>query len=277
MEELLGLAYVDSVFNTIKASSFAAYTMTGVKSLGILLFLINIIRKYQEGAIRENGPTWGLHPQELIYNLMVALLVVFSDQILAYLDTILVSIEFQYRELAPDLLPLQIEDEQLEEEVGFVQAGTKALSLLYEYLVTPFYPMKVLAFVLGVFLWVLDLFIYPLFLAERFFILGLMQVFFPLIISLAMYDKFREMAYRFFKLYIGVYMLVPSFFLVNIFVNELNIQITENFWTIFTDTGDGGRFFKPVIQLASVGFIVLLKFKLYRKASSFTLRMFTGA
>lgn len=272
----IGLEYVDAVFTTIKESSFSQYMIMGMKALAILFFLVNIIKKYNEGAVSSDGYTWGLSPAELIKNFVIVLLVIFSTQVLGFFDSILVAIEMAYRDTAPALLPLQLQEMEIEEDINFVEAGTKALSMLYEYLVTPFYPMKVVAFILGIFLWIMDLFIYPLFLAERYFLLGLMQAFFPLVISMAVFEKFRDMGYRFFKLYAAVYMVVPAFFLVNVFVNLLYEEINTNFWSNLLGTGADSGVFAPIVQLGSVGFIVFLKFKLYRRAISFTFRLFAS-
>lgn len=272
----LGLEYVDAVFTVIKESQFAEYTLTGMKSLAVFLFLINLLKKYSEGAANVDGLTWGLSPSDLIKNFVVVLLVIFSTQILGVFDGILVSIENSYRDTAPALIPLQLQDLKIEEDMGVVEMGTKALSMLYEYLITPFYPMKLIAFVIGVFLWIMDLFIYPLFLAERFFILGLMQVFFPLIISLAVFEKFREMGYRFFRLYAAVYMVVPAFFLVNIFINKLYTSINTDFWPSLIGADTENSLLAPIIQLGSVAFIVLLKFKLYHRSINFTFRLFAS-
>ena len=84
------------------------------------------------------------------------------------------------------------------------------------------------------------------------------------------------MAYTFFKLYAAVYMLVPAFFLVNVFINAIYTEINTNFWVNLFGTDVGSRFFAPVVQLGSVVFIVFLKFKLYKRATSFTLRLFTS-
>ena len=272
----IGLEYVDAVFTTIKESTFSQYTIAGMKALAVLFFLVNILKKYQEGAVSNDGYSWGLTPADLIKNFVIVLLVIFSTQILGYFDSILVSIEAAYRSTAPALIPLQLQDMPIEEDISFVEAGTKAMSMLYEYLVTPFYPMKVVAFILGVFLWIMDLFIYPLFLAERYFLLGLLQAFFPLVISMSVFEKFREMGYRFFKIYAAVYMIVPAFFLVNVFVNLLYEEINTNFWGNLLGTGEESGIFAPIVQLGSVGFIVFLKFKLYRRAISFTFRLFTS-
>ena len=268
----IGLEYIDAVFQTIQSSNFSQYTIAGMKTLAVLFFLVNILKKYNEGIADKDG----LSPGELAKNFAVILLVIFSTQVLGFFDGILVAIEGQYRGTAPTLLPLQMQDIPIEEDVSLIDAAKNAMTLLYEALVTPLYGFKIFSFIIGIFLWILDLFIYPLFLAERFFLLGIMQAFFPLIISLAVFEKFRSLAYNFFKLYAAVYMLVPAFFLVNVFVNALYTEIDTNFWNNLFGTDVGEGFFAPVVQLGSVGFIVFLKFKLYRRATSFTLRLFTN-
>ncbi|HUH26602.1 MAG TPA: hypothetical protein VLZ86_00100 [Gelidibacter sp.] len=272
----IGLEYIDTIFQTIQNSSFSQYTIAGMKALAVLFFLVNILKKYNEGIVDKDGYTWGLSPAELAKNFAVVLLVTFSTQVLEFFDAILVAIESQYRGTAPALLPLHLQDIAIEEDINLMDAMKSAMTLLYEALVTPLYGFKILAFILSVILWILDLFIYPLFLAERFFLLGIMQAFFPLVISLAVFEKFRSLAYSFFRLYAAVYMLVPAFFLVNIFINAIYTEINTNFWTNLFGTDFGQGFFAPVVQLGSVGFIVFLKFKLYARATSFTLRLFTN-
>lgn len=271
----IGLEYVDAVFQTVKDSDFSAYTISGMKVLAVLFFLINILKKYNEGLVDKEGYTWGLSPGELAKNFAVVLLVIWSTQVLGFFDNILVAIEQQYRNTAPTLMPLTLQDFPIEQDVGLAKAAKNAMVLLYEALITPLYSYKLFAFVAGMFLWIIDLFLYPLFLAERFFLLGIMQAFFPLIISLAVFEKFRSLAYSFFKLYAAVYMLVPAFFLVNVFVNAFYKEMTTNFWENLFGTDLGSSLFAPVVQLGIVGFIFFLKFKLYSRATSFTLRLFT--
>ena len=272
----IGLEYVDTIYQTIQNSDFSQYTIGGMKTLAVLFFLINILKKYNEGAVDKDGYTWGLSPGDLIKNFMIVILVIFSTQVLGFFDVILVAIESQYRNTAPALLPLQMQDIPLEEDVGALEAAKKAMALLYDALVTPLYGFKIFAFIGSLILWILDLFIYPLFLAERFFLLGIMRAFFPLVISLAVFEKFRTLAYNYFRLYAAVYMLVPAFFLVNVFINAIYTEINTNFWVNLFGTDVGSRVFAPVVELGSIGFIVFLKFKLYRRATSFTLRLFTA-
>ena len=272
----IGLEYVDAVFQVIKNSDFSQYTIAGMKTLAVLFFLVNILKKYNEGIADKDGYTWGLSPGELAKNFAVVLLVIFSTQVLDFFDSILVSIETQYKDTAPALIPLQLQDIDLETEVGPLEVATKAMALLYDALVTPLYPVKVISFIVGLFLWVLDLFIYPLFLAERYFLLGILQAFFPLVISLAVFEKFRDMAYNFFRLYAAVYMLVPAFFLVNVFVNNLYAEINTNFWSNLLGNSTDNNIIRIIVEAGSIGFIVFLKFKLYSRATSFTFKLFNS-
>src|SRR5690606_26450217 len=104
---------------------------------------------YNEGIADKDGYSWGLSPSELAKNFAVVLLVIFSTQVLGFFDGILVAIEGQYRGTAPALLPLQLQDLPLEEEVGLLDAASMAMTLLYEALVTPLYGFKILAFILS--------------------------------------------------------------------------------------------------------------------------------
>ena len=102
----IGLEYVDAVFQVIKNSDFSQYTIAGMKTLAVLFFLINILKKYNEGIADKEGYTWGLSPGELAKNFAVVLLVIFSTQVLGFFDSILVAIESQYKDTAPALIPL---------------------------------------------------------------------------------------------------------------------------------------------------------------------------
>lgn len=121
----IGLEYIDTVFTTIKNSDFSQYTITGMKTLAILFFLINILKKYNEGIASTDGHTWGLTPTELAKNFAIIIIVIFSTQVLGVFDSILVAIEAQYRDTAPALLPLQMQDIDLEQDVGVLEAAKK--------------------------------------------------------------------------------------------------------------------------------------------------------
>ncbi len=225
------------------------------ESAGRFVFVTNILKKYYEGGATIQGATWGLTPTELIKNFAVVLVVIFSTEVLDAFDSILVAIEGQYRGTAPVLLPLELQDIEVEEDLGLLDATTKAMGILYEWLTTSFLGIRMIALALASF----SLGVGPVHISLVFggtlLSIGNHAGFFPLVISMAVFEKFRPMGYRFFKLYAAVYMIVPAFFLVNVFVNELYQEIIENFWPNLFGTDFGSELFAPVIELAGVGFI----------------------
>ena len=125
----IGLEYIDTVFQTIQNSSFSQYTIAGMKTLAVLFFLVNILKKYNEGIADKDGYSWGLSPGDLAKNFAIVLIVIFSTQILGFFDGILVAIEGQYRGTAPALLPLQMQDIPIEEDVSIIEVAQAAMTL----------------------------------------------------------------------------------------------------------------------------------------------------
>lgn len=129
----IGLEYVDTIFQTIQNSEFSQYSIAGMKTLAVIFFLVNLLKKYNEGVADREGYSWGgLTPGELAKNVAVVLLVIFSTQVLGFFDSILIAVESQYRGTAPALLPLELQDVPLEEEVNLLDAASMAMTLLYE-------------------------------------------------------------------------------------------------------------------------------------------------
>ena len=81
----IGLEYIDTVFQTIQASDFSQYTIARMKTLAVLFFLVNILKKYNEGIADKDGYTWGLSPGELAKNFAIVILVIFSTLTSAWL------------------------------------------------------------------------------------------------------------------------------------------------------------------------------------------------
>ena len=54
----IGLEYIDAIFQTIQNSNFSQYTIAGMKTLAVLFFLVNILKKYNEGIAEKDGYSW---------------------------------------------------------------------------------------------------------------------------------------------------------------------------------------------------------------------------
>ncbi len=272
--EFPGFEYVDTVYKTLNASAFTVSTLWVVKSFAVVFLGINLIKKYIEGGTERDGTTWGLKPKDLLTSLSSILLVIFCTEILSFLDSILGSIEQGFKDSAPPLIPLPLAEIKFE-DMSVWDVFTMAAEKTVDLFTNPFAGMEILAFIISLILWGLDIFIYPLFLAERFFLMGLMRVLFPIVITFSVLDKFKDLQWKFYKLYIGLYLVAPAFFLVNVFINKLHGVFKDQFF----DDLLGEKFSKIIPDSYSsviiLMFILLLKFKLYRKSHDFVLRMFS--
>ena len=142
-------------------------------------------------------------------------------------------------------------------------------------LTTPLFAVEIIAGILGFLIWFFDLFIYAFFLVERFFLLGVLQVFFPLVITFSVYDKLRPLAYQFGKLYIAVYLIVPCFFLVNFFANSLYTELQTNFINNVIGINVNNEIFRLLTSVSAMTFVFVVKLSLYRKSVQFMFKLFS--
>ena len=246
-----------------------------VKSFAVVFLGVNLIKKYIEGATERDGATWGLKPKDLLTSLSSILLVIFCTEILSFFDSILGAIEEGFKDSAPRLTVLPVADVEIGEDPSLWDVFAKAAIATIEFLTSPFAGLEILAFILSLILWGIDIFIYPLFLAERFFLMGIMRVLFPIVITFSVLDKFKDLQWKFYKLYIGLYLVAPAFFLVNVFINKLYTVFKEDFFDNLLGEKWSGLIPDSFSSLIIVTFIMLLKFKLYRKSHDFVLRIFS--
>lgn len=270
---MLDLNTVQAIYDTFRASAVATVALNGVKVLAIGLALVNILKKYNEGLGDTNAPSWGLTPSELLKNFAIVVLVIFGDSVLAMFDNLLVSIEGEFGASAPQILSLNDVQSELEE----APTGLPGLVYMLAKIMTPLFAANIVAGILGFAIWFMDLFIYAFFLVERFFLLGLLQVFFPVVITFAVYDKLRPLAYSFMKLYIAVYLLVPCFMLVNLFANNLYTELQTNWINNFLGIPLNNIVFQQMTAVSAMTFVFLVKLKLYKKSVSFMFRLFTSS
>ena len=266
----IDLKYLTTIFETLKNADITSNIFIGFKAFAVLFFIINIIRKYQEGVTDKEGYTFGLKPKDLIENLVFLGLIIFSTQLLSFLDTILVAIEQTAMDTAPPSMPV---GDPINSEI--TKSLTEKLKLLMTNILDFINVFGYVASLIRQIVWWIDIFIYPFFLAERFFLLGILQLFFPIIITIAMIQEFRPLVTRFFKLYIAVYLLVPAFLFVNTFINLVYKKFNSDFATNLFGESIFNAFQFNTIEPAIMIFIVFLKFKLYKKSSSFLFQIFT--
>lgn len=270
---MIDLQTVQALYQTLIGSNVASVALNGVKVLAIGLALVNILKKYNEGLADANGPSWGLTPSELLKNFAIVVLVIFGDEVLTLFDNLLVSIENEFGAAAPNIPSLNAIQSDIEE----VPTGMAGIAYTLAKYTTPLFGAQLITGIVGFFIWFMDVFVYAFFLVERFFLLAVLRVFFPVVITFAVYDKLRPLAYTFLKLYVAVYLIVPCFFLVNFFANELYAEIQTNWLNNFVGIPVNNIVFQQFTAVAAMTFVFLVKLKLYKKSVQFMFRLFTSS
>ena len=270
---MIDIDTVQALFDTFRTSTIATIALNGIKVLAIGLALVNILKKYNEGLADANGPSWGLTPSELLKNFAIVVLVIFANEVLALFDNLLVSIENSFGAAAPNVQNLNAIQSEIEEQLE----GIAGIAYNIAKFTTPLFATQFIAGILGVVIWFFDLFIYAFYLVERFFLLAVLQIFFPIVITFAVYDKLRPLAYTFMKLYIAVYLIVPCFFLVNFFTNSLYTEIQTNWVNNLLGIPVNNIVFQQFTAVSAMFFVFLVKLKLYKKSVQFMFRLFTSS
>ncbi|CAK7073959.1 hypothetical protein [Tissierella sp.] len=132
------------------------------------------------------------------------------------------------------------------------------------------YLVKAIAFVV-------NLIAYPIFHIERAFLLFLMNIVGPLVIALAAFDKFRELIYKWFKVYCAIFMTGLFFVYVNWFCEGLFSLLYNNFCdkTLNGSITEYNYQDRHLIEVCIFTMIAITKVKLYSSSISLSNRIFS--
>ena len=264
--------FFSTLYKTLRDMPIVANTLRGISLMAGLFYLVNVVKIYIQKINPENKDSYGYGLQDLAKSAVYLIIIIFSSEILYFFDAILFYLESQFEDPTLILSDLNIVIEDAEEDSTWQ-------AMLYDLLVSAsshfasaiMAPVSAIIMTIG---WLVDFMVYPLFLIERYFLLVVLQVFFPIVIALAALDIYRSMAEKFFKLYVAVYLILPGLFLVNTFLNI----IKQNF-TVDVIRGEYGKLlgtlFIELMDPVILIFFLILKIKLYKKVISFLFQMFT--
>lgn len=269
------LEFLDKVYKEI-FSEEATYLVNTSRVIGGMLVSYSIFK-----GIFQNYTTTGevinrkpseFSPYMLGRGVLLLFLVAFIPQILSSFDSLCVMIEsaalknFNADQLSFDLNVLKFTPPSPNE------TWTSALTRLMAKIVEMFNPLTwiggSMSYVMVGIFHIIDFMIYPVFLAERYFIMGLLKMFAPLMVALSIYDKTRDYIYNLFKMY-GIYFLViiPYMF-ATVFVYKLQNGLTKQLY----DNPQGSSIMAlsgGLLQLIIIALAIVIKLKLYKRSLPF--------
>ncbi|WP_127023488.1 type IV secretion system protein [Flagellimonas beolgyonensis] len=235
-----------------------------LKILAIAFFLINAYTNMFSKMTDRFGTTkLPFNEKQFFSSLFMVMVIVFYDKLLNFLDTLLLGMDEAYSKFSPlDFAPP--EEEIKKEDEADVWAILKlAGSHFIQFMTDPSYIVLLLLKGLA---WIIDTAIYAVFLMERFFFIGLLKVLGAIAIVLAVFEKFRDLFYKWLKLYIAIYLLIFPFFLI--------LGFTAFIFDAFEQNADM-PLLGNTIQVTVLSIMIWLKLRLFKKSYDIVYKLFT--
>lgn len=278
--DTMNLAFLDEIYKEIFSGDirYLVYSAKGIAAIIIVVMMVKrlSISFTSTGKMLSDNKE-GFNVYELIRMFLMLFLALAADQVISGLDYILGIVE---EEALIHINPrnqdfFEISKYQVKKPQGTGESGIFSyyLGLLLEKL-SLFRPdggISPIAELIGK---IIDMIIYPLFLGQRYFFLGLLKIFAPIVFALSIYDKLRDYCYNIMKLYAKYTLVIIPFMFVNIMANalydgvlDLMHQNTVGQITMFVATGP--------IKFMGMIFIIILKISLFKKSFEIMDKIFT--
>ncbi len=224
----MGLEYLDKVYKAMFAGELG-YLVIVSKSIGALILVLSLWKSFfrsfsKSGKVFSEGDE-GFSPYTLLRMLGLLLLVGLSTQILDVFDSACAMIESEALKgfnSKPDLFTVSsfpVTPPPANESAidGVLRKIGEVVNMMNPSSWTGGAYTHITQFLLKI----LDFLIYPVFLAERYFFMGLIKIFVPLMIALSIFDKTKDYIYNVFKMYARYYLVIIPYAFVVVFANTL--------------------------------------------------------
>jgi hypothetical protein len=224
----MGLEYLDKVYKTMFAGDLG-YLVIVSKSIGAFTLVLSLWKSFfksfsKTGKVFSEGEE-GFSPYTLFRMLGLLLLVSFSTQILDVFDSACAMVEGEalkgfnnkpdlFSVSAPTVTPPPANESAID---GVLRKIGEVVNMMNPSSWTGGAYTHITQFLLKI----LDFLIYPVFLAERYFFMGLIKIFIPLMIALSIFDKTKDYIYNVFKMYARYYLVIIPYAFVVVFANTL--------------------------------------------------------
>jgi hypothetical protein len=224
----MGLEYLDKVYKSMFAGDLG-YLVIISKSIGASILVLSLWKSFfrsfsKTGKVFSEGDE-GFSPYTLFRMLGLLLLVGFSTQILDVFDSACAMVESEALKgfnNKPDMFTVSsfpVTPPPANESAidGVLRKIGEVVSMMNPSSWTGGAYTHITQFMLKI----LDFLIYPVFLAERYFFMGLIRIFVPLMIALSIFDKTKDYIYNVFKMYARYYLVIIPYAFVVVFANTL--------------------------------------------------------
>jgi len=271
----MGLEYLDKVYKSMFAGDLG-YLVIVSKSVGAFILVLSLWKSFFK-SFSKNGKVFsegdeGFSPYTLFRMLGLLLLVGFSTQILDVFDSACAMVESEALKgfnNKPDLFTVSsfpVTPPPANESAidGVLRKIGEVVNMMNPSSWTGGAYSHITQFLLKI----LDFLIYPVFLAERYFFMGLIKIFIPLMIALSIFDKTKDYIYNVFKMYARYYLVIIPYAFVVVFANTLFDIMTVIMPVAAIDPGSMAISGGLMVILALI-LVIVIKIKLFKVSMPF--------
>jgi len=272
---MIKLQFINDIFHNLFDNDLSTFVWTG-KFIGVIIFMLTIGKEMFK-SFASSGHTFsqdkeGFTPYTLVRGLILLAVIISCTQILSMADNILLGIEkIGEAKWNADLQPLSLYTVQIDPP----NTGNTTWDMVVQYLREINENLSPLAWInklLYILFWVFDLLLFTIFVAKRFFYMGLIKIFAPIIIGLSILPEYRDMSYNLGKVYIRNFLVIIPYILVSVFANRLH----DGFISYLYNAGNGHVAGSVAMSVTTQTFrsgalfgTVILKLMLYKGVSNF--------
>jgi hypothetical protein len=272
----MGLEYIDKVYKAMFAGDLG-YLVIVSKSIGGFILVYSLWKSFFK-SFSKNGKVFsegdeGFSPYTLIRMLGLLLLVGFSTQILDIFDSACAMLESEALKgfnNKPDLITVSsfpVTPPPANESAidGVLRKIGEVVNMMNPASWTGGAYSHITQFLLKI----LDFLIYPVFLAERYFFMGLIKIFVPLMIALSIFDKTKDYIYNVFKMYARYYLVIIPYAFVVVFANTLFDTMTVLIAPVSALNPSNMAISGGLMVILALILVIVIKIKLFKVSMPF--------
>ena len=272
----MGLEYLDKVYKSMFAGGLG-YLVIVSKSIGAFILVLSLWKSFFK-SFSKNGKVFsegdeGFSPYTLFRMLGLLLLVGFSTQILDVFDSACAMVESEALKgfnNKPDMFTVSsfpVTPPPANESAidGVLRKIGEVVSMMNPSSWTGGAYTHITQFMLKI----LDFLIYPVFLAERYFFMGLIKIFVPLMIALSIFDKTKDYIYNVFKMYARYYLVIIPYAFVVVFANTLFDTMTVLIAPVSSIDPANMAISGGLMVVLALILVIVIKIKLFKVSMPF--------
>jgi hypothetical protein len=272
----MGLEYLDKVYKSMFAGDLG-YLVIVSKSIGAFILVLSLWKSFfrsffKTGKVFSEGDE-GFSPYALMRMLALLLLVGFSTQILDVFDSACAMVETEalkgfnnkpdlFTVSAPTVTPPPANESAIN---GVLRKVGEVVNMMNPSSWTGGAYTHITQFMLKI----LDFLIYPVFLAERYFFMGLIKIFVPLMIALSIFDKTKDYIYNVFKMYARYYLVIIPYAFVVVFANTLFDTMTVIMTPVSLADPSSMAISGGLMVILALILVIIIKIKLFKMSMPF--------